>query len=325
MSDIKRIWQHQANFNRMLRGEPPTSFEERSKLSKDFALNQYSEIDEFQRTTKWKAHRRISVKPNPAHQIEELVDQFKMWMTQCQLWGFTLEEVMAAYWRKSAVVHQRYVEEWISQLNDPCVIVDIDNVLCDYITGFCRWVAERHPTLAEQTSQLVTKRLWVNAESMGLDDGIYQAIKHEFRVTGGKRHLPVIDGAREYLTGLRASGVKVVLLTSRPIDRYPNIFTDTIDWLGKNQLAYDFIWWATDKGERILEAGIRDRVLYVVDDDIKYIRTFAGMGLRCFWLRLEGTDELTSDDLDELKRYRGRITVVTSIDELPTTKEQLHA
>jgi 5'(3')-deoxyribonucleotidase len=315
--DFERIWHDQMNFNAMLR-DLPKDYATRSAFTKEMVLHMMSELDELLRTSVWKSHRKQSNRYNAAHTLEELVDLFKFWLTTLQAWGFTAEDFEASYWRKSAVVRQRYNEEWLNDGTKPVAVVDIDNVLCDYITGMCQYVASRTDdvVILKRVAHLNLSRSWVSSAALGLPEVIWQELKHDFRVAGLKRTLPVMPGAKEFLDRIKAAGMDIVLLTSRPIDRYPNVYTDTLAWLQTNDLPYDFIWWSTDKHERLLESG-HQRIAFAVDDDLKFVAQLARLDIPVVWLY---TGPVTSiEDVDAKLRtavrdvIRPRVTWASSL------------
>lgn len=290
--ELLRIWEDQFAFNMLFR-DPPTSPGEMAKQAQDFVTYTESEMHELLRTLPWKKHRNMPFRGNPAHMFEEGADIFKCVLSLFQIIGVKdPEHLFDLYWHKTAVVRQRYREEWVEKLDRDCVIVDIDNVLCDYITGMATWIRANYSGTEPLASNLMAcerNGLYMNAKSLGISDETWQSMKHKFRTSGAKRRLPVFDDAKEFLERCRASSVRIVLLTSRPIDQYPNLFTDTILWLNDNGLPFDFVWWSAEKAERVLmEDGLRDKVIFAVDDDEKFVRQFMKAGIPTYWLRRQG-------------------------------------
>jgi hypothetical protein len=283
---LQEVWEDQRAFNLLLR-QPPTSETEMSEQVRDFVLYTEAELHELLRTLPWKKHRRVPARFNEAHMHEEGIDVFKFVISILQIIGLdTLDDVIEAYWRKTAVVRQRYQEEWVHKIDRPCVVIDIDNVLCDYITGFLDWLQQTQKPVPVDFNHLRRTRPFLNARVMGVTDEEWRQWQHEFRVSGYKRTLPVFNDAYTFLYRMRVDGYQIVLLTARPIDKYPNIFTDTIFWLNENKLPYDFVWWATDKAERLSQvAGFREHVRFAVDDDIRYVEQFAAAGIKTYWLQ----------------------------------------
>jgi NTP pyrophosphatase (non-canonical NTP hydrolase) len=291
--DWNRIWADQREFNLQVREFPKTA-QDRNRLMQYLALCMHSEIDEIMRAIEWREHRRVRTPENPARVKEELIDVFKYWVSMCQLYDVSPDEVERTYWRKSAVVRQ----------------------LCDYITGFCRWLEKAIPSIsAARLNRIREERVWISAETLGAGKIDYEAIKHKFRISGYWDFLPVMEGSKEFLRLCMLAGLKVVLLTSRPIDRYPNILTDTIHWLSLHDLPYDFIWWATDKRKALIERGSLANLVFAVDDDLHFVKQFDSLGISTFWVKNHNRDDLTA--LEMLPNT----TMVTSVMDIDVAKE----
>ncbi len=280
------IWQDQAEFNRQLRPLPET-FEERTALTKEFVLHLISECDELLRASgSWTMHRKDHRLENPAQVLTELTDIRKYWMSLCQLWRFSEAEMDEAYWRKSAAVRQRYTEEWIQTYRGPCVILDLDNVVCDYLTGFVHWIASTnliHKIDAAVLLSALTHRPYVDANTLNISLLEFQAIKHRFCTTGVFRSLPLMPGAKAFMDWC-AERWKIVILTSRPIDRYPTLYDDTIAWLHDNDLPFDAVWWGSNKATKLISKDMQHYVQFVVDDDTRFVQQYASQGVKTYWL-----------------------------------------
>jgi hypothetical protein len=319
--NLKAMYEDQRAFNQQIFPASltcPTDSEEdanRFRLRlKDLALGMIEETGEFLRTFEWKSHRRRQGKlQNVAHSHEELVDMFKYWLSCAELAEFPMDQLEELYYAKSRVVQYRYQEEWMQAIDGPCVLVDIDNVLADYIHGICTWAKEHAPSLLKMSpssalllgAKLDGLRLsgsYVKAETTGMSAPEWAQVKHAFRTHGGKRTLPVFSDALLFLTWCRQREWKIILVTSRPIDRYPNIFTDTLTWLHNHELPFDYLWWADDKADRLEEyehVSLRSHVVFAVDDDMRFINQYLSKGIKAYWLNRRGTEN--SDGLPIVK------------------------
>ena len=140
--------------------------------------------------------------------------------------------------------------------------------------------------LVGRLERILKTGAWVSHETLGVSLREWQLLKHDFRTKGGKRHLRVFDDAKPFLDWCRTKGWLIILVTSRPIDKYPNLFTDTVGWLTENHLPYDFLWWSGDKAERLEEAHIvlRSQIVFAVDDSVKFITQLTSKGIRSYLL-----------------------------------------
>jgi NTP pyrophosphatase (non-canonical NTP hydrolase)/FMN phosphatase YigB (HAD superfamily) len=248
-----------------------------------------SELDELLRCTAWKKHRRQYVLPNPAQVKEELTDVFKYWISLCQIWDLDPTDMMREYWRKSMVVQQRYSEEHLLKLSEPIALIDVDGVLANYRRGVLNYIINSDPPLELKAKaglllDHATKTPYINAQQLGISESAWQQIKHSYRVNGYKARLDAYDDAEDFLLDLRLHGYTIVIITSRPIDKYPTLFSDTLEWLQKYNLQYDAIWWTHDKRERVALEDIADRVAFSVEDDLENALDFAEMGIKSYHL-----------------------------------------
>jgi hypothetical protein len=284
------IWRDQREFNTLLRPYTPDTYAERTALTKEMVLHLISECDELLRASgAWKPHRKEIVLENRPQILAELTDIRKYWITVAQIWGFTEDEVDKMYWLKSASVRQRYVEEWVNQLIGPVVILDLDNVLCDYPLGFIQWVQQskwKDMLGVDEAAQAYLGKgyEWINARNLGCSEEVWADMKHAFRTSASKRTLPMRPKAAEFTRWCRDQGWAVIILTSRPIDRYPSLYDDTLYWLSSNSFAYDYIWWGFDKAHAINVRHIASQVVFTVDDEEQFVRQYLSIGVRTYWM-----------------------------------------
>lgn len=312
----RNVWDDQAEFNDSLRAVP-VARPDRIALTKEFALHMVSEIGELlDASGTWAIHRRrVDPEMNEENFRRQLIDIFKYWMSICQTWGFSPSDMEGTYWRKSATVRQRHAEEFIFQISKPIAILDLDNVLADYTAGFHTWLSQfrtwderqgiydpqRYPLTGEEvyarSAAVAARRGWYSAQTMDLDLASWNHLQRRFRGMRGFAHLPLMDHAVELVRQLRdVAGYDVIGLTSRPIDEYPNIYDDTLEWLMQHGIRLDCVWWGANKAEK-LAAMLPHlaNVALVVDDDVKYIRQYQEYGgiRRIYWfVSSEGTNNI---------------------------------
>lgn len=298
---------------------PGATHEERTARTKEMVLHMFSEADELLRASgAWKFHRNVSVRENREHVKIELIDMFKYWMIVALIQGITPEELVEAYWTKSMVVRQRYTEEWIRTTYEPSVLVDIDNVLADYIAGFLVWAHTQGYIQTKNFDRLrIIRPAYLYAQTMDIDEGLYTEMKHEFRVSQQHRLLPAMPGARDFLSEIRCLGYQIILLTSRPIHRYPNLYGDTLHWLKLRDLSYDFIWWAQDKGAEAVERLPVNSIMFAVDDEPQFVDQLNSRGIMTFWFRPTCPD-------DQLDQEHGEVNKLRDIPDLYRTYGDAH-
>jgi hypothetical protein len=283
--DLKKLFEDQRVFNRQI-FDPAAPGSNLIERLRNLGLGAVEEVMEFLRTYEYKPHRRYKGRlQNVAHSHEELIDLFKFWLSLADAAGLEMDKVEELYYAKSRVVRYRFQEEWTAAIDKPCVIVDIDGVLADYYTGMMNWMRGSTEMLVEPwVLDKLLPGTYLNAQTLQMSAGGWRELKHKFRTSGMKRTLPVYKDAKQFLEWCRGMGFLIILVTSRPIDEYPNLFTDTMTWLTNNQLPFDHLWWATEKAARIEEANVLQHAVFAVDDDARYVAQFRLKGVRTYRL-----------------------------------------
>jgi hypothetical protein len=294
--NLKDVWKEQKDFNDLFR-HLPKGFEERSDLTQHMVLCIMSELDEILSTIHWKHHRNITVKANPQQTLSECIDVFKYLITIVQAWGFTEKEFIDAFWKKSMVVRQRRSEEFLKNVNGKTAVIDIDGVLCDHNQGFMEWLQKYDCELYSAAIDKIRNSSTgdynhVSRHDFKLTPTEWQELKHQFRISGYKEFMPAYADAKEFLSEIRRKNITIVLLTSRPIDRYPNLYADTVAWLKGEGLPYDIIWWSYDKANHVVENI--SNPLFVVDDDLSLVNQFDAVNIPVYWIcrKKENTENL---------------------------------
>lgn len=323
IDDLLKIWADQADFNSLFR-QPPKDFREKSQQTRDMVLELTDELHVLLRTMDHKHHRRTPVMPNVAYSEEKLADVFKYFITLCQIHEVTPERIMDLYWKKSMVCRQRYSEEWVQTIDRPFVIWDLDQVWCDYVEGVLSWLSDELVNIEPGRRAKCREMGWVNAELLGISPSMWAEIKHEIRTSGVKEGFPVMPGAQEIWQWSVSMGWGNLVLTARPIDRYPNLYSDTLQWLHKNDFHPDFIWWADDKPERI--GAFRKHVVFAVDDSYSNIENYYLAKIPSYWFtqRKETSHyRAVSDPLDWDDHFTPTV-VVRSLAEIREHYERTH-
>ncbi|NCC70307.1 hypothetical protein EOM09_01880 [bacterium] len=263
MEDIKRIWKVQQFFNNKVFPKPK-NLKDKQSLTKEFILHLISESDEVLREINWKFHRGNKKKINKDKLLEELIDVFKYNLSIMQFWDISPSEFYQKFLDKSEIVEQRFIQEKkINLLDDKKILcIDIDGIIADYPRSFINFIESK-----------INKKVIINFTEYKLYDIIQKAtglskkkiekLKHEYRVTGYKRNISLIKDAKKYIN-LLAKEYTIVLLSARPYEKYPRIFSDTIFWLKKNRIKYNAILWDVKKEERMLKE--LPHTLYMIED-----------------------------------------------------------
>lgn len=195
------------------------------------------------------------------------------------------------------------------------VIVDIDGVIADYRLGLLWWINTHYPDMREICYHHLNRvDTWIDADSMGVSFRQWLEILENFRMSGGKKLIPVFPGARQLFDLLDKRKKEVVLLTSRPIDIYSNIYRDTVEWLRDNFFPHHLLLWSKDKADIVFKLRLTDRVAFAVDDEYGHCLKYAKLGLKTYWLDHYDVNKKLEADPSAVRDTR--IVVVKSLKQI---------
>lgn len=165
----------------------------------------------------------------------------------------------------------------VKNQNRKKVFVDLDNVMADYGGDFLRWATNGQ--LSPSPNDLTSLHL---NEILCLDDADYAELKRRWRVEGHKRNMTMIPGTHGALRRL-SQWYDVVIISSRPADKYDNIREDTEYWLKQHDLQYSELVFTKEKFDYVHDHYDVDDVLAIFDDDPKNLVKFAGkQTIQCY-------------------------------------------
>ena len=305
--DLNEIWKDQKEFNENFVNYENLDDKEKVKHTKEYALLMIDELMELIRETNWKDHRKDKPNMVRSNLREEIIDVFKYWLSIGLIWDITIEELFEEYERKSAVVEQRYKQEKQLDFESSKIAgVDIDGVLAAYPEHFIDFINRKVGTDLK-AKDLKNYNIY---EALDLPEKLLKDLKDEFRQTGEKRHIPVLDGAKEFLHDLKNSDFKIVLLSARPYKKYRRIFADTKEWLEKNELVHDAILWDEDKCNRLIREFGHENVQFFVEDNLENANSVSKTAKVYLLNKTYNQGETTEnvirvDSLSEIKELEG--------------------
>jgi hypothetical protein len=260
---------------------------ERIGESRSYVLSAYTELSELLETMNWKRHREDNIEFDKRLLLEEAVDVQKYLIGLLQQWGITEEEFQQSFKEKSEVVEFRWRQEKGAdraslKAAEKIALVDIDGVLNTYPQCFYDWAA----------MNLDLSPDW------SLDPVERAHVKDLYRRSRNKQTSPVRKGAQVLLSTLMTLGYYVVIVTNRPVKKYPYIVYDTLYWLEMSQLMYDYLYFADREDKMVFVKDILPKVSLVIDDKSKILEGFTRQGIKT----IHATDEVDWDELVQRQR-----------------------
>lgn len=151
---------------------------------------------------------------------------------------------------------------------------DVDGVLNDYPQGWINYVNDSLDSSFDDKSKMKRE----------LASDLYNDLKDEYRRSDHKGNLPINSEIKDIIRSISNKRIKIFIVTSRPIDKiekYPNLWSVTVDWLEKNDIYFDFF----GKKERSLFR--ENHINYHVEDEIGDAIMIADMGIKTLLINNE--------------------------------------
>lgn len=285
ISDLRKVWQEQIRFNSKILNDSKIDLfdldmKDKTYLTKQYILEMISEISELMDEINFKQLAISHEKYNESNIKEQLIDIFKYWLSLGLVWKLTEEDFLNAFFEKSAVVEERYIQSKhsINKDQNKIAIIDIDGVIATYPESFIRFLYERGYT-GVYDIEYSSLNLKVELKEI-IDPLQYSSLKEEYRTKGHERHTMVYDFIKNFLEKLSDANYYIVLMTARPSHKYKNLERDTYAFLKSKQIKYHAVVWDYKKDERILS---RYRNLkFIIEDDPVYSLKIASLGYKVY-------------------------------------------
>ena len=148
--------------------------------------------------------------------------------------------------------------------------LDIDGVLNNYPKCWVQFVNEKEgadfKTLNDMKDNLVYSK--------------YKQLKDDYRSSGYKRYIPTREGAAYFTRQLRTLGYQIIIITSRPFEKYPQLREDTLYWLKNNGFEFDVLLHSKYKHMDIIAEY--PTMEFMVEDNRDFAISIARLGYKVF-------------------------------------------
>ena len=177
--------------------------------------------------------------------------------------------------------------------------IDLDDVLADSTKFWLEFLSQH---LHEKFDDLHVAKNTVPYQ-------VYKDLKLQYRQSGVKIDIPIIEYADSMTNHLKQLGYLIVIMTARPIEEFPVLYSITEKWLIKNNIAYDSIIFS--KSKHIKTMTLYPNLKFFVEDHRAIANRLSKFGYRVFLLnnrynkgRVEKT-VVRVNKLDEIFSYIG--------------------
>jgi hypothetical protein len=217
---------------------------------KDYSLGINKNVSDLLNLLDWdpsKENKANSVLHQKIEATDAVVDIMKYAFNVCHEYDISYEDLVRALEMKSRTIDQKFsqrhfVNSKAFKSAKYAFIIDIDGVIADIGKAYRIFFSTR-TRVRMDTFEDFKKWSLANID-------LYKQLKEEYRLSGFKRIMPVMDGAVDLLKTCSERGI-VSLLSNRPAKTYPVIYMYTVEWLfNTSMLQYVNMIHFTELGEK---------------------------------------------------------------------------
>lgn len=276
INSFSQLQKIQAQFSSLFFNSDEMTHEEREEMTRSFALALHSEVSAMVGDISFRDHVTPGRQADTKKILYESVDVFRYLLAVLNLWGHTSEDFLTAFQNRDAFLHMRHDLEQQKWSGEPVIVVDIDEVICEFRKGFTEWLnSEKGVNLDVNSPEYYHVQ---PVKEAGLQpEGLFE----EFIDKGMLRQLEPIRSTIDVLNQLRALGFWVQLLTARPSHNLQCLY-DTYFWLSKIGLNFDRVGFSPEKMIWLTKSEYFDSgsVVCAIDDSSKHTMEYAKHGVK---------------------------------------------
>lgn len=297
---IKQFFEIQKKFNKKYFSDKCLDVEnlskqDRAKYSKEFITYLIKEASEILDNFEYKDYCKKDVEFIEYNLIENIIDVFKFLLCICNVNKIDYEDFEKVFLEKTEVVRQRYLQDnELDKIKKAKKIAafDIDGVISVYPNHFIEYINKK---LKTSYKNLFTIKDFVEEKK-------YREIKHEYRKSGEKLKIPLIESSKEVIDYFKNKGYFIVLITARPYDKYRRIYSDTLVWLKKNKIYFDHIFWSRNKSLKILSDV--SNLQFIVEDNLDNANKISKMGYRVYLIDNQYNQGYTNKTVNRIRNIK---------------------
>jgi len=282
---------------------------EKEKITQDNVLCTHAELSALVNATHYKNHHAHSEPiANQKTVLYETVDVIRYMMATLNTWGISAQEFEKAFFKKDVYLNKHYELQQKKWTGEPVAIIDIDDVLANFRSGFSDWLYEKFGVSADVDSKeyyFITALSKINLNSevvfkMFLDDeGFAKLLKDDQNI--------------ELLRTLKKQGYWIHLLTARPEEELQCLY-DTYYWITSHEIPCDAISFSPEKFRWCVKSKYYDEeaIKFAIDDAPKHAEDYAKHGIKCLVPLKSYNEDLNHENIYHFNSYSDACTILST-------------
>ncbi len=273
---MENLFDIQDKFSRLFFDKDSLTIEQKEEMTKSFTLALHAEVSSIVKEINFKDH--VSTKKDVAEKsiLFEGVDAFRYILAILNLWNFSPEEFVEAFYDKENFLRLRHSLELNSWEGQPVLIVDFDDIICNFRDDFSQWIVENKEVNVDPNSceYYHVQRVVESGQS---PESVFEEFMDERNLKKISANRPMV----KLINRLYDEGFWIHILTARP-DANLICKHDTYAWLTKSGLKFHKISFSPEKFIWLSKTEYfnKGKIVCAIDDSPKHSSEFAKHGIQ---------------------------------------------
>lgn len=279
---MKDYLKDQRKFSELFYKSNEMSEDEKQEMLKTLCLTAHNEISKVAQSTNFKFYNE-KTKTDIDKLLYNSIDAFRYILAIWNLYDIDCDRINKAFVEKDIMLNMTNnfssYEEYqkFEYSKDRAIIVDIDDILCQFRSHFNSWLRSKFDVEVYDDSESYYSS--VEVKKKGLSP---EKVFEDFIECDELLNIPPIYNMILTINALYDKGYYIQLLTSRPEGNL-KCKHQTYVWLKNSGLKFHNLAFSTEKYLWLAKQNyyIENKVLYAVDDSGKHATEYATHGVDC--------------------------------------------
>lgn len=156
---------------------------------------------------------------------------------------------------------------------------------------------------------------WINFVNKGLPEDLqfkdlremknilsyshYKRLKENYRLSGVKAEFKPRANAIELLNMLKEKGYTIVIISARPVEKYPCLYKQTTSWLDSRGIPFDNLIFSDKKQFEVIK--YYPGMSFMVEDNLLIANIMSNLGYKVYLVDNEYNQGATNENVKRIK------------------------
>ena len=275
--NLKEILDNQEKFSKNFYNKEKLDLKQKEELLKTLCLGLQQEISQIVSSTNFKVFDKTSFELDKNKITFGMIDAIRYIFAISNLYDLNADDLISAYKEKENYLNKKLeTQNKTYTKGNKVLVVDIDDIICDFRCYFNNWLKETHNVFIDKnsTSYYSSKEV----KEVGLSP---EKVFEDFIQENNLVNIPTIKNAKEFLDIASAKGYYIQLLTSRPENNLKCKY-QTYMWLEKNNIYFDNLSFSPEKYIWVAKKDffINGDLAFAIDDSPKHAMEYSSHDIK---------------------------------------------